>query len=540
MSEHNRNPSTKTLYPLLFGLVLAAGIGVGVLLSTKPGEKPIFFSGGHVTELEEILRYIDAQYVDSVSMDELRGVAIRQMFNHLDPHSFYIHAEELKQTNEQLEGRLEGIGIEFNIVKDTIIIVAPLPGGPSEQAGLLSGDRIVKINDTVVAGTGITNRLVQKKLKGPKGTKVTVTVMRAHSDQLFDYTLERDRIQIYSIVAAHMMDRETGYIKISQFTQSTHHEFVAAVKRLKSDGMTRLMIDVRDNGGGYLEAATSIADELIDGSKLLVYTEGRHSPRENKRAGRNGVFEDGPVVLMINEGSASASEILAGAIQDWERGIVAGRRSYGKGLVQRQINLRDGGAIRLTTARYYTPKGRSLQRPYDNGVDAYFEDYLNRIVEEAQHHDSVGALDSADWGVFPDLLISIDTSRDLVLVRRLMATGILQDFCYQYATDHRESLARFTNMDAFDSGFKVSRELLTSLAAYVTGQSADFTAPEVTTAGVYVHAVIRALLAKQIFYLDGYYKMLNHADSEVQAAYRALLDKRNLISSERTAGREHR
>lgn len=507
----------KIFYPLLFGVVLAIGIAVGFYVSSTSSGKPPLFSSPGVSEFEEILGYINKRYVDTVDTDDLRELAITELFGKLDPHSFYISAEDVQRSNEQLEGNFEGIGIEFNIIRDTIMVVAALANGPSEREGIEAGDRIIKIDDTLVAGNGITNDGVLSKLKGERGSTVKVSVARTGKQELLDFEITRDRIQLNSVIAAHIMEDEVGYVRISQFTSATHSEFVSALKNLRQKGMRSLLIDLRDNGGGYMKAATDIADELIDGTKLLVYTEGRHSPRENIRAHHKGVFEEGPLVVLINEASASASEILAGAVQDLERGTVAGRRSYGKGLVQQPIELSDGGAIRLTTARYYTPKGRSLQRPYDQGNDSYHQDFVNRVTSELNGDSAVQA-DTVAWGIMPDYYLPFDTLGEFQLLRSLISSGTLPQFCYLYFADHRHLFSEISSLNQFENTYRVSSDVFEQFKDYVAETIPEIPAQDIEEARLVILQGIRAYVAKQLFYMNGFYKMLNKVDEEVLAA----------------------
>ncbi|MFW5758435.1 MAG: S41 family peptidase, partial [Bacteroidota bacterium] len=385
----------KPFLPFLFAIVLAAGVLIGLSLNfkknTQTAEERNFFSiglGNGSDKVSDIINYIDDSYVDSIDQEELTEEAIVSMLGNLDPHSSYIPSESFRDLNDPLMGSFEGIGIEFNMITDTVVVINPIPGGPSEKIGLMAGDRIIKVEDETIAGKEINTQDVVRKLKGPKGSEVNISVMRRGVDQLLDFTITRDEIPSYSLDIAYMIDPRTGYIKLGQFSATTHSEFQTAMDRLKRDGMQQMILDLRGNGGGFLEAAIKLADEFLTPESLIVYTQGRKRPKTIANATRNGGFEEQPLIVLIDEWSASASEIIAGAIQDHDRGLIVGRRSFGKGLVQEQVQLADGSALRLTVARYYTPSGRSIQKPYDNGNEEYFDEFIERY----RH----GELDTAD------------------------------------------------------------------------------------------------------------------------------------------------
>ncbi|MFM7722494.1 MAG: S41 family peptidase, partial [Bacteroidota bacterium] len=339
-----------------------------------------------------LINYIEGLYVDTVDSKKLTEAAIVALLAELDPHSTYISAEELQEANEPLEGSFDGIGVQFNILRDTIMVVEPIPGGPSEKLGIRAGDKIVSVDGINMAGIGIKNNDVFKKLRGPRGTKVKVGIQRKGNKDLLVYEITRDKIPIYSIDASFMVDDEVGYVKVSRFAKTTPEELTKALKKLKGQGMKDLILDLQDNGGGMLSAAIDMCDEFLNGDKLVVFTQGRSFPKEEYRARPKvkGNFEEGRLVVLIDESSASASEIVSGAIQDWDRGVIVGRRSFGKGLVQRPIPLPDGSAVRLTVQKYYTPAGRCIQKPYEKGLEDYEQDYLRRLKSgEFFHADSI-------------------------------------------------------------------------------------------------------------------------------------------------------
>lgn len=515
------------LYPFLFALVLVIGIGLGMGLKKGNAGKMTIFSRSDYNRMDEILNYINSRYVDTINTVRLFDMAIEEVFRKLDPHSMYISAEELARLSEPLQGHFEGIGVEFFLVEDTITVVATLPGGPSQTIGILAGDRIVRIEDTVVAGIGIENQDVVKRLKGPKGSKVRVSVLRAGDKDLHNFTITRGAVLLSSIDAAYLIQDDIGYIKLTRFSTSTGDDMAEAITRLKKQGMKRLVLDLRDNGGGYLDQATRVADEFLSGNKKIVYTEGRMYPQKVYRAGRPGTFEEGELVIMLNENSASASEILAGAIQDWERGTVVGRRSYGKALVQEEIPLQDGSAMRLTVARYYTPKGRSIQRNYDNGSEAYRDDHFSRILSEYENVDSFHVSDTTKYGIYPDIYIPWDTSEANRTMIALVNRGHVPRFTYRYFAHHAPEFRQYNSFQDFDRDFEVSDDVFSEFVAYTTADTSNLGRHWATHQDrIALHQddlklVLKAYFAKQLFYYDGLYPLMNRLDRELQEALRA-------------------
>src|ERR1043165_1424874 len=380
--------------PFIYALILVFGVMLGFIVNSLTSGKQTVLNHNY-DKVEDILNYVDQKYVDTINRTQLMDKTIEKMLSNLDPHSVYIPAQEVSEANEGLEGNFEGIGIEFYIVQDTITVVTAISGGPSEQVGIKAGDRIIKINDSIVSGIKIKDTDVKHRLRGPKGSGVKVSILRAGAKDLLKFDIKRDKIPLYSIDASYMVNGEIGYIRISQFSSTTHQEFNEKLQELQNKGMKKLIVDLRGNPGGYLQAATSIADELISGEKLLVYTNGKAYDRQDYKAGKGGLFEKGPLCVLIDQGSASASEILSGAIQDWDRGTIIGRTSFGKGLVQEQYDLPDNSAIRLTVARYYTPSGRCIQRSYDKGSEQYYNEIYERYARgEFVHEDSIISKDT--------------------------------------------------------------------------------------------------------------------------------------------------
>lgn len=522
MADSENKSNRNYRWPLLLSVVLCFGIYIGTRLQTPSGAGSSFFtlSPTGFDKISDIITYIEQEYVDTVEKEKLMDLSIEKMLQTLDPHSSYITAADLNAANEPLEGNFEGIGVEFHIQDDTIMVVSAISGGPSEAVGIRSGDRIVEVNDTLVAGIGIGNNDVLRKLRGQGGTKVRVKIFRRGTPKLLSFTITRGKIPIYSLDAAFMADPKTGYIRISRFAATTYDEFVQASDKLDSQGMTRMIIDLRGNPGGYLDAATKIADEFISEGKSIVYTEGKSRPRADYDATSGGRFENLPVIVLIDEGSASASEILAGALQDWDRGTIIGRRSFGKGLVQEQTVLPDGSAIRLTIARYYTPTGRSIQKPYKDGYEEYNNELNKRFThQELLNLDSIKFPDSLKYttpkgkvvygggGIMPDVFVPIDTTDSSNPFFNLaLAGGELTDFAYDYVDKNRTALTRFKDIKTFQTNFQVSDVTYNAFAREVTSNISNTPDPlEIAAASSYIKNLLKANIARQLFGSEGFY-----------------------------------
>ncbi len=423
-------------------------------------------------KISSALQYILNEYVDTVSLKTLNESVMPALVEELDPHSMYIPAQEFQRFSEPLVGNFSGIGVSFNMTEDTVAIINTIPNGPSEMVGIMAGDRIIMVDDSLVAGVNMPSNDIVKMLKGPKKTMVQVTIYRRGESKPINFEITRDDIPIYSVDVAYMVDSVTGYIKISQFAQTTYREFMEAVERLKSQGVEKLILDLRSNGGGIMEAATLIADQFLEEGQLIVYMEGRSRPRENDYATSRGMLKNDKLVVLINESSASASEILAGAIQDNDRGLVIGRRSFGKGLVQEEMRFNDGSAVRLTVARYYTPTGRSIQRPYENGKEDYYHDFSERIMRgELEHKDSIKFDDSQKFitpggkvvygggGIMPDVFVPLDTTGASEYYNRVRSLGLMYRFAFFYLDMHRSSLEPYTTPEGIEA-FLDSQDIL--------------------------------------------------------------------------------
>ncbi|MCW3125524.1 MAG: hypothetical protein JWO03_1182 [Bacteroidetes bacterium] len=517
--------------PLIYSLLIVFGVMLGfVVAHVTAGKKtPLSQGSGKYDKLEDVISFIKMKYVDTVNADQLADNAIEKMLSSLDPHSVYIPKKDLEQTNESLDGNFEGVGIEFFLVQDTITVVSAISGGPSELVGIHAGDRIIKIEDTTVAGIKLKNEDVIHKLRGPGGTTVHVSILRSGEKNLKVFAIKRDKIPLYSIDAGYMIDAQTGYIKINRFSATTYKEFHKKLKELKTKGMTKLMIDLRQNPGGYLNAATEIADELLDDSKMIVYTKGKSVEKVEYKSQRPGEFENGKLTLLIDQGSASASEILSGAMQDWDRGTIIGRTSFGKGLVQEQYELPDGSALRLTVARYYTPSGRCIQRSYSKGSEEYYNEISDRFKKgEFMHEDSSMIRDTTVYktakgrivygggGIKPDIFVPLDTTEDFDYLYR--ARVMIPEFIYKHYSADPGMLDKYTTLEQYNANYKVPAEMLAEFKATMSKDSAKLDEKRFAKLGNRVDQYIKAYLAKQKWQTDGFYYILNQDDKVVAKA----------------------
>ena len=489
---------------------------------------------------------ISKLYVDSVDQDKLVEDAIVGMLKSLDPHSSYTNAKETQQLNEPLEGSFSGIGISFNMATDTLYIIETIGGGPSERVGLLPGDRIIKVNDTVIAGVKMLNSDIMKRLRGPKGTDVDVTVLRYEggTPDTIDFRITRDDIPIFSVDAAYIVEPGIGYIRLNKFGAETHKEFAEAVKRLKKEGMRDLILDLSDNGGGYLKASVDILGELLPPGSLAVFTEGLNSPKyeySSFPSEKNPLFADGRLVVMMNQFSASASEITAGAIQDWDRGAVVGRRSFGKGLVQRPVPFPDGSMMRLTVAHYYTPTGRDIQKPYTKGnADAYSHDIIDRFNSgELMHEDSIKYVDSlkvktlrlnrpiyGGGGISPDRFVGIDTTENTKYYRQVMAKGLINRFAIKTVDhDRKEILAKYPTDTDFLKGYSITDTQLQELYDIATDEKIDFNAEEAALSKPLFSMVLKGLIGRDIYDSSTYFKVYNERDPMFRKALDVIRSK---------------
>ena len=498
-----------------------------------------------------LLRLVDSYYVDTTNIDELTEKAIVHLLSELDPHSVYISKEEVQRMNEPLQGNFEGIGISFNIFKDTLLVTTTIPGGPSEKVGLRAGDRIVEVDGKNIAGTGIKNSDVFDLLRGEKGTSVEIKVVRKSSDEMLEFKIIRDKIPINSLDAAYMLDESTGYIKLNKFSATTTDEFTEAMNQLNQQNIENLILDLRGNGGGYLKTAIEISDQFLEDNKLIVYTEGTNEPKREYNATTSGIFENGNLVVLVNESSASASEIVSGAVQDWDRGLIIGRRSFGKGLVQKPYFLTDGSVVRLTTAHYYTPSGRCIQKPYDNGTEDYLRDRFERMAAgEFFSKDSINLVDSLKYktlingrtvygggGVMPDIFVPMDTSSYFRYYNRLRRNQIVYNFVLDYVDKNRSKIKRkYAEFEDFNTNFEVTDEMVNTIVANGEKEGIERDQESLDFTRGNMEREIKALIARDIFSRDDFYKIINEDDDAIRKALEVIKNQEQynnlLVSAE--------
>ena len=480
-------------------------------------------------------------YVDTVNNDKLVEEAIKGMLESLDPHSTYTDAKETKELEEPLQGEFSGIGIQFNMKQDTLYVIQTIVGGPSEKVGIMAGDRIVTVNDTTIAGKKMKNTDIMKRLRGKKGTKVTVQVKRGSNPELITFRITRDNIPLYSVDAAYMIDAKTGYILISRFGAKTHEEMMEAIKKLEKQGMKQLIIDLGNNGGGYLNAAIDMCNEFLQRRQLIVYTEGNSSPRQEATADGFGNYKDLKMVVLVDQFSASASEIFSGAMQDWDRAVVVGRRSYGKGLVQRPFRFDDGSMMRLTVARYYTPSGRCIQKPYTKGDKKHYEeDLIDRSKEgEYFHLDSIHFNDSLSYktlkngrtiygggGIMPDVFVPLDTTENSKYYRDLLAKGIINQYAVDYVDKHRAQIKKdYKDVYDFDNRFSLTDADMKDFIAMGEKDSVKYNEKDYKISERLFKTVLKGLVARDVFADPGAYTIIiNHRNNDVQEALRVIND----------------
>ncbi len=497
---------------------------MGVFLSLGTISAQFQMSQG-TRKLATAMTLIEKMYVDSIDDVKVADGAIVSILKELDPHSSYIDAETVAEMDEPLEGNFDGIGISFNMMTDTLYVIEAIAGGPSEKVGILPGDRIIAVNDTVIAGVKISTRDVMKKLRGPKGTKVNVTVLRRGASEPLKFQITRAKIPIYSLDASYMVDDKTGYIRLSRFGATTMGEFRDALSKLLKEGLQNLILDLESNGGGYMNAATELADEFLGKDKLLVYMEGEHQPRANDFSTEKGMFETGKLVVLVDEGSASASEIVSGAVQDWDRGVIVGRRTFGKGLVQRQFPLPDGSMIRLTVARYYTPTGRSIQKPYTNGdQEAYAKDLIDRYNHgEMMNADSIHFPDSLKYktlvnerivygggGIMPDYFVPMDTSYYTPYIGKISAMGIIYRIALnEVDTRRKDLLEKYPNVDKFKSEYDVPEELMQKMIEMGTEDKIEYNEEQYLKSKDFAKKRIKLYIARDLYSSGAYFKIIN-------------------------------
>ena len=522
-----RNKKLQVWLPLLLSLCMVAGMFIGYRIKANMPNRSIFFMQPQ-RPVQEVLDLIKNNYVDSENIDSIGTVAIQSMLSALDPHSVFLPASTLKSINEDLQGIFYGIGVEFSIINDTTNVINVLPGSPSFKAGLQIGDQLIKVNDSLIAGNHIDGERLKNLLRGSDGSKVQITIRR--KGVLKNVDVYRGPIPIYSLDAAYMVTDTTGYIRLNKFSENTYKEFMQSMDKLHAQGMRALILDLRDNGGGILTEATHIADEFLSGNKLITYTEGAHSPRKDYRCDKEGVFEKGTLIVLANEGTASASEILIGALQDWDRATIIGRRTFGKGLVQEQYVLGDGSGLRLTVARYYTPLGRSIQKPYDGNIRDYDNDILNRFKHgEMNSADSIkhtnekkyttpsGHIVFAGGGISPDIFVGVDTNSLNREVMKSVLNGSLNRFAYFNFMKNAQQFKKYSDVKSFGEFFHVTDSTLNEFKQLALSDSIHINLKD-SIVKQQIEKQIKVLTARQIWSTEGFYEINNLYDQSVKKA----------------------
>ncbi|MCX6329154.1 MAG: S41 family peptidase [Bacteroidia bacterium] len=525
----NNNNSKRSIFlPLLLALSTVFGILIGIYLPRQNDNRQHLGLRLKNDKINNVLNIIESDYVDTVNRNELVETAIPAILKKLDPHSLYIPAKNLTRANESLLGNFEGIGISFNMLTDTVLVISTIPGGPSEKLGLMAGDKILYVNDSLIAGKGISDEKVVEMLKGPRGTVVKVKILRKGYKELLSFDITRDKIPIYSLDIAYMINDNTGFIRINNFAETTFDEFMNGLRELKGRGMTKLIIDLRGNSGGVMEAAIQIANQLLKKGQLIVYTKGRAQARNDFIATGKGEFETGDLTILIDEGSASASEILAGAIQDNDRGTIIGRRSFGKGLVQEQVDLHDGSGMRLTVARYYTPTGRSIQKPYNKGFEEYYNDLIIRgDRHEYENSDSIHFADSLKFttprgrtvygggGIMPDKFVPVDTSG--ISTYFLKVRPLIYQFALKYTENNRETLKKFTESGELEN-YLNKQGLLDQFIRYTSDNKIKTDPEGLKISGNVIHVQLKAYIARNILDNKGFYPIWEQIDTTLKYA----------------------
>ncbi len=526
-----KNRKIQVWLPLMLSAAMIGGMFMGYKMRDGiPGKS--FFYMEKRRPVQEIIDLIQNKYVDEVNINQLADTAIQAILTKLDPHSSFIPANELARVNEDIQGSFYGIGIEFDIFDDTLNVVNVLKDGPGAKAGIRTGDKFLQTDKVTIAGTRISTDSIRQLLRGNRGTTVAIRLLRA--GKIVELTVSRDIIPLTSIDAAYMIDREIGYIRLNKFSTQTYREFMESLLDLKKRGLKKLILDLRGNGGGVLEEAVEIADEFLEGDKLITYTEGKHTPRKEFRCRRQGQFEQGGLVLLADDGSASASEILLGALQDWDRATIVGRRSFGKGLVQEQFDLSDRSALRLTVARYYTPLGRSIQRPYENGGKAYYEEIGKRYTDgELYSADSVkndtskvyktpkGKRLYGKGGITPDVFVAADTGKITETLTRLYAKGLINRFAYQFSMLQGNLTGQYKDPALFETGFQFTESYWNDFAAIASRDSVDINLLNEADK-VFVKRSLKASIARQLWRNTGYFEVFNAGDETVKKAVESL------------------
>jgi len=531
-----KNTKRSAAQPFLFGALIVAGMFIGTNLGDNNPLKVKPAVEENPNKLVSLINFIEDNYVDSVDKSKLIDDAIKSLLANLDPHSYYMKAEDMEQEHERMKGAFSGIGIEFLILRDTLMVVRTIEDGPSAKAGLKSGDRIVAVNGEKISGKELSSDKAQKLLKGEKDTDVTVSIYRPNENKTAEYVISRGSIPIESVTAAFMTNDTVGYVKVERFAEKTYDEFVGAVDKLRDEGCKSLVLDMRGNGGGLMGSATNMVEEFLTDGKMIVYTEGLHTGKNVERSSKNGKYRDMHVVVLIDQNSASASEIVAGALQDWDRSVTVGRRSFGKGLVQHEIGLADQSAFRLTVARYYTPTGRCIQKPYGDSID-YSADFHQRLVSgELTSADSVHFSDSLKFktpggrtvygggGIMPDVFVPMDSVYFSGLLSEIAYSGVIRDYCFNYMDDHRKDLGKFKNSDDFISKFVVSDAMLNGLLEMAGDQKVNVNKVVLKKITPQLKTRLKAQLARNLYGDNAMFEVLLESDQDFKKAMEVATD----------------
>lgn len=525
----------KTIMPIIYSVILAAGVLFGFYIAKSNGIVATGRGGDNSLFINDIFSLIDEEYVDTVNMNDLQVKAITHVLESMDPHSEYIKPEVLDEVNESLQGSFHGIGVSFRIEKDTIAIINTIKGGPSEKVGIMAGDRIIYVGDSLIAGNKVTNKTAMSLLKGERGSKVDIKIKRRGVDELIDFTITRDVIPTYSVDVAYMIDEEIGFIKMTKFSATTHKEFVQAMKKLKAEGMTKLILDLRGNTGGYLGEAVGVVDEMLADNNLIVYTQGEHRDRSYIFSHHKGMWENNEVAVLIDEGSASASEIVAGALQDNDRGVIIGRRSFGKGLVQEQFDLGNDGAVRLTVARYYTPTGRCIQKPFNGDKAEYLlEEYTRYESGEMFNIDSIHFADSLKYvtpggkivygggGIMPDIYVALENDSTRYFFNKMANSSILFQYAFDYADSHRKDIMKYGDAKTFNEKFVFTDAMFNELMRRTEDKKIKGSDADKAKARELSEPLFKAYIARDVFGDDAFYLLYEPMDEILQKAISVL------------------
>ena len=533
------NKKFSVYIPLLLAVALIAGLFIGNALNKKsqPAHRNFKMPGNN--KLSSILGLVEAAYVDSININDILEKTIPDLLENLDPHSTYIPARNMQEVEEEMQGNFSGIGVQFSIQEDTVVVIDVVSGGPSQKLGIMAGDRIVRVNDSIIAGVGIRNEDVLKLLRGQKGTQVKISNLRRGFRDLFDFDITRGDIPIYSVDVTYMIDDETGFIKVSRFAEQTYREFVDGMNRLVQKGARKVIIDLRGNPGGYLSSVIRMVDEFLEKDESILITRGKSQPEKVYNASGRTSYTGVEVFVLIDEFSASASEIFAGALQDNDRGIVIGRRSFGKGLVQEQIPFSDGSAVRLTVARYYTPSGRSIQKPYNNGSEKYFEDLFERMVHgEMLVADSIQFADSLKYytkngrtvygggGIMPDIFVPADTTGRSDYFNKIYQRGLVYQFAFQYSDQHRAYLNTLKSAAEVEKWLD-NQKILDSFIRFAAGKGIPYDAEGIRISGNIISTQVKAYISRNILGEEGFYPIIQQIDKTLQKAIE--VSRQNLL-----------